>query len=90
MFLRMAGWLIVQDKPTQAIELLEKAEKAMPDSPNMPAFLYWHADCLFKTAKQHSTDYQRGVVLLQRITFDYPDSKWAKYAATRLVEVEDW
>jgi len=85
-YLRLAGWLIVEKKYRQAIDVLDEAEKALPDSPNMPAFLYWHADCLFKTSAVNSVDYKRGIVLLQRVTYDYPDSKWAKYAAARLAE----
>jgi len=86
MYLRTAGWLIVEKRYDQAIELLDEAEKALPDSPNMPAFLYWHADCIFKTAGPNSVPYKRGIILLQRVTFDYQDSKWAKYAAARLAE----
>ncbi|HUS57316.1 MAG TPA: tetratricopeptide repeat protein [Planctomycetota bacterium] len=86
MYLRTAGWLIVEKKFAQAAELLEEAEKSLPDSPNMPAFLYWHADCIFKTAGINSVPYKRAIILLQRVTYDYPDSKWAKYAAARLAE----
>ncbi|NQT18214.1 MAG: tetratricopeptide repeat protein, partial [Planctomycetes bacterium] len=86
MYLRLAGWLIVEKKHPSAIELLEEAEKVLPDSPNMPAFLYWHADCLFKQAGLGSVDYKRGIILLQRVTYDYPDSKWARYATARLAE----
>ena len=86
MYLRTAGWLIVEKRYEQAIELLEQAEKELPDSPNMPAFLYWHADCIFKIRGVNSVDYKRGIILLQRVTYDYPDSKWAKYAAARLAE----
>jgi len=85
-YLRLAGWLIVEKHYAQAIEVLEEAQKELPDSANMAAFLYWHADCLFKISGPNSIDYKRGIVLLQRVTYDYPDSKWAKYAAARLAE----
>ena len=86
MYLRVAGWLIMEKRYPQAIELLDEAEKALPDSSNMPAFLYWHADCIFKTSGLGTVEYKRGIILLQRVTYDYPDSKWAKYAAARLAE----
>jgi len=87
-YLRLAGWLIMEKQLARAIEVLEQAEKSLPDSTLMPAFLYWHADCIFKTASQRSVQYKKGIILLERITYDYPDSKWAKYAAARLVEVD--
>jgi len=86
MYLRLAGWLMVEKRYAVAIEHLEDAEKTLPESPNMPAFLYWHAECIFKTAGVGSVDYKRAIVLLQRITFDYADSKYATYAAARLAE----
>ena len=87
-YLRLAGWLIMEKDLKRAVEVLEQAEKSLPDSTLMPAFVYWHADCIFKTAAARSVEYKKGIILLQRITFDYPDSKWAKYAAARLVEVD--
>jgi TolA-binding protein len=88
MFLRLAGWLIMEKQLSRAVEVLEEAEKALPDSPHMPAYLYWHADCLFKTHGSRSDEYKKGIILLKRITYDYPDSKWAKYASARLAEVD--
>jgi TolA-binding protein len=88
MYLRLAGWLIMEKDLKRAITVLEEAEKALPESDLMPAFLYWHADCIFKTSSARSVEYKKGIILLQRITYDYPDSKWAKYAAARLVEVD--
>jgi hypothetical protein len=72
-----------------AIEVLDQAEKTKPDSEQMPAFMYWHADCIFKTAGARTVEFKRGVILLQRVQYDYPDTKWAKYAAARLTEVEE-
>lgn len=88
MFLRLAGWLIMEKQLTRAVEVLEEAEKTLPDSSHMPAYLYWHADCLFKTHGSRSDEYKKGIILLKRITYDYPDSKWAKYASARLAEVD--
>jgi len=88
-YLRTAGWLIVEKRLKEAVELLEQAEKQRPDDEkNMPAFLYWHADCLFKTSGPRSLDYKKGINLLQRVTYDYPDSRWAKYAEARLAELD--
>ena len=88
-YLRTAGWLIVEKQLGAAIDLLDEAEKQRPDDDkNMPAFLYWHADCLFKTSGARSVDYKRGIVLLQRITYDYSESRWAKYAEARLAELD--
>jgi TolA-binding protein len=87
-YLRLAGWLIMQKQIKDAVAVLEDAEKSLPDSEYMPAFLYWHADCIFKTAGARSVEYKKGIILLQRITYDYPDTKWAKYAAARLAEVD--
>ena len=87
-YLRVAGWHIMEENLGRAAELLDEAEKSLPDSELMPAFLYWHADCIFKTSRSsRSKEYQKGRMMLERITYDYPESKWAKYAAARLVEV---
>jgi len=95
MYLRVAGWLIMEEEYRRAIEVLEDAEKNLPDSPNMPAYLYWHADCIFRILPAGSgrssnpevaREYNRGIILLRRIMYDYPDSKWAQYAQARLAE----
>ncbi len=88
MYLRLAGWLIANQQLAAAADVLDQAEKQMPDSELMPAFLYWHADCIFKTSSSRSNEYRRGIVMLQRIKYDYGDTKWAKYATARLTEVD--
>ncbi|MFP4028691.1 MAG: tetratricopeptide repeat protein [Candidatus Brocadiia bacterium] len=87
-YLRLAGWLIMKERLQHAAAVLEDAEKELPESKYMPAYLYWHADCLFKIHGSRSTEYKKGIILLKRITYDYPDSKWAKYAKARLAEVD--
>jgi TolA-binding protein len=87
-YLRLAGWLILKERLQRAVEVLEEAEELLPSSPYMPAFLYWHADCLFKLHNPRSDEYKKGIILLKRIIYDYPDTKWAKYAKARLAEVE--
>jgi len=86
---RVGGWLIIEKRLQEAIEIFEQAEKKLPEAGNMAAILYWHADCLFKTASSRSLHYKRGIVLLQRIVYDYADSKWAEYASARLTEFEE-
>ncbi|MFW6279604.1 MAG: tetratricopeptide repeat protein, partial [Planctomycetota bacterium] len=83
-YMRLASWLINEEKHAEAVELLEEAEKEMPESPHMPAFLYWRADCMVKMG-----DTEKAVVALQRVKYDYPDTRWARYAAARLAEVEE-
>ena len=43
--------------------------------------MYWLADCYLKTSDMKSA-YQT----LKRVTWDYPESKWAKFARGQLVQ----
>lgn len=88
MYLRLAGWLMAEERLSAAATLLDEAVTQLPHSPLMPAFLYWHADCIFKTHSSRSNEYRRGIVMLQRVKYDYSDTQWARYAAARLTEVE--
>ena len=88
-YLRTAGWLMVEERLSDAITLLEEAEKLRPDDEeNMPAYLYWHADAMLKSPGGGDLDRKRAVILLQRVTYDYPESRWASYARARLAPMD--
>jgi TolA-binding protein len=45
--------------------------------------MYWLGDCHFKLK-----DYRRAYQTFKRLTWDYPEGKWAKIARGRLTEEE--
>ena len=45
--------------------------------------MYWLADCYFKTA-----DMVNSYRTFKKLTWDYPESKWAKFARGQLVQNE--
>jgi TolA-binding protein len=57
------------------------AKKADPDL--LAQSMYWRGDCFMK--KQ---DYENAYRMLKRLTWDYPETTWAKYARGRLSEKE--
>lgn len=66
----------------EAIRMFELAVSEYPDDKEVrPEAMYWLADSFFK-ARDNVKAYQ----WFKKLTWDYPDSKWAKIARGRLTE----
>ena len=87
--LRAALRMVSSEHYARAAEILEKAEATHADNTRyMPAFLYWHAEALLK-GKVGEEPTERARVLLQRVVYDFEDTRYQRIAKARLVEVED-
>ena len=87
--LRGALRLINTERYTLAAQILEDAEENHADnSQYMPAFLYWHAEALLK-GRVGEEPTERARVLLQRVVYDFEDTRYQRFAKARLVEIED-
>jgi TolA-binding protein len=87
--LRAALRMVSSEKYATAAEILEQAEETHADNTRyMPAFLYWHAEALLK-GKVGEEPTERARVLLQRVVYDFEDTRYQRIAKARLVEVED-
>ena len=65
-----------------AIEILSKLIDTYKDDKSVrPEAMYWLADCQFKN-KEYVGSYQT----FKKLTWDYPESKWAKIARGRLTD----
>ena len=65
-----------------AIEILAKMiETYKDDKAVRPEGMYWLADCQYKN-KEYTSSYQT----FKKLTWDYPESKWAKIARGRLTD----
>ena len=76
-------WMLSDDLP-KAIEVFRKLineKKAEPDL--IARSMYWAADCYTKLKQP---DYVNAYRLFKRLTWDYPESNWAKNARAKLTE----
>jgi len=65
-----------------AIEILSKLIETYKDDKTVrPEAMYWLADCQFKN-KEYVGSYQT----FKKLTWDYPESKWAKISRGRLTD----
>ena len=70
---------------TQAIRIFsDLMNRYENDADIRPEAMYWLGDCLFKRGDQDGK--VKCYQYFQRLTWDYPDTKWAKYARTRMAE----
>jgi outer membrane protein assembly factor BamD (BamD/ComL family) len=68
----------------RAIQVFDKIITARTAEPDLIAqSMYWAADCYIK---DKSPDLVAAYRLFKRLTWDYPESQWAKYARGRLTE----
>lgn len=54
------------------------------DHPIVAQAMYWLGDCLYKTK-----DIPAAQQVWRRLSGDYPDTRWAKYARRRLLDIEE-
>ncbi|MEI8064651.1 MAG: tetratricopeptide repeat protein, partial [Verrucomicrobiota bacterium] len=76
-------WMLAEDLP-KAIEVFRQVineKKAEPDL--IARSMFWAADCYTKFKQP---DYVNAYRLFKRLTWDYPESTWAKNARGRLSE----
>jgi len=67
---------------TEAIATLDKLLEEYKDDKGLRAeSMYWLADCLGK-----QNDYKKAYQAFKKLTWDYPETKWAKIARGRLTE----
>jgi TolA-binding protein len=71
------GWL--QDSITK----FEKLIATYDDKDLRAESMYWLGDCYVK-----NTDMKNAYITLKRLTWDYPETKWAKFARGQLVQNE--
>ena len=71
------GWL------TESIAKFEKLIATYDDKDLRAESMYWLGDCYVK-----NTDMKNAYITLKRLTWDYPETKWAKFARGQLVQNE--
>ncbi len=69
------------DKAIAVFGYVIDTKKADPDL--LAQSMYWRGDCYMK-----KLDYENAYRMLKRLTWDYPETTWAKYARGRLSEKE--
>jgi TolA-binding protein len=74
---KATGWL--QD----SIAKFEKLIATYEDKDLRAESMYWLGDCYVKNA-----DMKNAYITLKRLTWDYPETKWAKFARGQLVQNE--
>mgnify|MGYP006299034791 FL=1 len=76
-------------------ELLDRLVEAYKDNKDLRAeAMYWQADSFYQAAKKAEEERHRGgeeywresYKAFKKLTWDYPESKWAKFARGRLAE----
>jgi len=71
--------LILDKKYRQAGEHLQEFIERFPEAETKPAALYWAGDAFLNAG-----DPQKSYQMFKRVVWDFPDSKWAKWARGRL------
>jgi len=76
-------WMLSEDllKAIEVFRQIIDEKKAEPDL--IARAMYWAADCYTKLKQP---DYVNAYRLFKRLTWDYPESNWAKNARARLTE----
>lgn len=72
-----------RDWMKEAIGKFEMLLGAYEDKDLRAESMYWLSDCYIK-----SQDMKNAYITLKRLTWDYPESKWAKFARGQLVQNE--
>lgn len=81
LFLSAQCWMKLEDL-APAVEALEKLIEAYPDDKDVRAeAMYWLGD-----VHTRGENYQDAYRTFKKLTWDYPESKWAKIARGRLTE----
>lgn len=69
---------------SDAIKIFQEiVDKYQDDKDLRPEAMYWLGDCYFKMGQ---TGQEKSYQIFKRLTWDYPESKWAKIARGRLAE----
>ena len=80
-----AQCMLKQKTYAQATKLFASlVEEYQDDKVLRPEAMYWMGDSYFK-----ARDFKNAYRAFKRVTWDYPDNQWAKYAVGRLTE-ERW
>lgn|GEM_PF-801729 len=78
------------DKYEKAAEVFEKAIETIEKDKDLAAeAMYWYGDChmrMGRGGRGGANSYVNAYRMLKRLTWDYPESKWAKFARGRLTD----